>query len=130
MMAPRVMLAKGRGTMVASLQGMLPNPNPAGPGPSEGDAEVTNWQWAYRGGRKVVVGVLGLTLVLIGLAMVVLPGPAFVVLPAGLAVLSLEFAFARRWLRRLRAMARRATTSARLSRAPGAPDEAPPPTQL
>ena len=97
---------------------MPSNPNSSSPGPSEGDAEVSNWQWAYRGGRKVVVGILGLTLVLIGLAMVVLPGPAFVVLPAGLAMLSLEFAFARRWLRRLRAMARRAMTSARLSREP------------
>jgi hypothetical protein len=34
--------------------------------------------------------------------MIVLPGPAFIVIPAGLAILGIEFAFARRWLRRLR----------------------------
>ena len=38
--------------------------------------------------------VLGLVLVLGGLAMLVLPGPAFVVIPIGLAILSLEFAWA------------------------------------
>jgi uncharacterized protein (TIGR02611 family) len=43
----------------------------------------------------VVVGVL---LVAGGVAMLVLPGPAFVVIPIGLAVLSLEFAWAGRLL--------------------------------
>jgi len=38
--------------------------------------------------------VIGFTLVLAGLAMLVLPGPAFLVIPIGLAVLSLEFAWA------------------------------------
>jgi len=48
--------------------------------------------------RSVVVRalyvVIGFTLVLGGLAMLVLPGPAFLVIPIGLAVLSLEFAWA------------------------------------
>jgi tellurite resistance protein TerC len=34
--------------------------------------------------------------------MIVLPGPAFVVIPAGLAILGLEFAWARHTLRALR----------------------------
>jgi uncharacterized protein (TIGR02611 family) len=38
--------------------------------------------------------VLGVLLVLGGTAMLVLPGPAFVVIPIGLAILSLEFAWA------------------------------------
>ena len=38
--------------------------------------------------------VLGLVLVIGGTAMLVLPGPAFVVIPIGLAILSLEFAWA------------------------------------
>jgi len=38
--------------------------------------------------------IVGLTLVLGGVAMLVLPGPAFVVIPVGLAILSLEFAWA------------------------------------
>jgi tellurite resistance protein TerC len=31
--------------------------------------------------------------------MIALPGPAFIVIPAGLGILALEFAWARRWLR-------------------------------
>jgi tellurite resistance protein TerC len=38
----------------------------------------------------------------IGLAMVVLPGPAIVVIPAGLAILATEFAWARYLLRRMK----------------------------
>lgn len=54
---------------------------------------------AYRLARRVVVAGIGGSVVLIGVALIVLPGPAFVVIPAGLGILSLEFAFARRWLR-------------------------------
>jgi tellurite resistance protein TerC len=55
--------------------------------------------------RRIVVALIGGTLLIIGFAMVVLPGPALVVIPAGLAILGLEFAWARRWLARLRAQA-------------------------
>jgi tellurite resistance protein TerC len=34
--------------------------------------------------------------------MIVLPGPAFVVIPAGLAILGIEFAWARIWLKRVK----------------------------
>jgi uncharacterized protein (TIGR02611 family) len=54
--------------------------------------------------RPVVVRVLyivvGFTLLLGGVAMLVLPGPAFLVIPIGLALLSLEFAWAERLLER------------------------------
>ena len=43
---------------------------------------------------------LGFTVLLGGLAMLVLPGPAFVVIPIGLALLSLEFAWAEKLLER------------------------------
>jgi tellurite resistance protein TerC len=56
----------------------------------------------YAAARKVVVGVVGGTVVLIGIALLFLPGPAFLVIPIGLAILGLEFAWARRWLRRVR----------------------------
>lgn len=56
----------------------------------------------YQAARKVVVGVVGGTVILCGVAMLVLPGPALVVIPVGLAILAIEFAWARRWLRRLR----------------------------
>jgi len=42
--------------------------------------------------------VMGFTVLLAGIAMLVLPGPAFVVIPIGLAILSLEFAWAARLL--------------------------------
>ena len=57
---------------------------------------------AYRNARRVVIGVVGGTVLLIGLVLVVLPGPAFVVIPIGLGILSLEFAWARIWLDKIR----------------------------
>ena len=48
--------------------------------------------------RRVVVAIVGMTVLLFGVALIVLPGPAFVVIPLGLAILATEFAWARRWL--------------------------------
>ncbi len=59
----------------------------------------------YSWARRIVVAVIGGSIVLIGIAMIVLPGPAIVVIPLGLGVLGLEFAWARYWLRKLRATA-------------------------
>jgi len=56
----------------------------------------------YRTARKIVIGVVGGSVVAIGVAMIVLPGPAFVVIPLGLAILGVEFAWARHWLRVVR----------------------------
>lgn len=53
----------------------------------------------YKIARRIVIAVVGFTVLLIGIAMMVLPGPALVVIPAGLAILSVEFVWARRWLR-------------------------------
>ena len=50
--------------------------------------------------RKFVVGVTGFTVLLVGICLLVLPGPAFIVIPAGLAILATEFIWARRWLRK------------------------------
>jgi hypothetical protein len=50
--------------------------------------------------RKFIVALIGSTILLIGLALVVLPGPAVVVIPVGLAILASEFAWARRIIRR------------------------------
>ncbi|MEZ4331236.1 MAG: PGPGW domain-containing protein [Myxococcota bacterium] len=52
--------------------------------------------------RRLIVTVVGLTILLAGFALIFLPGPAFVVIPVGLAVLALEFEWARRLLRRAR----------------------------
>ena len=68
------------------------------------------WQFAslgWRQARRVVVFVLGMTVLILGVLMIVAPGPAILVIPAGLAILATEFVWARRWLRAVR---RRAQT--------------------
>jgi uncharacterized protein (TIGR02611 family) len=55
--------------------------------------------------RRVIVSVVGATVLLIGIALLVLPGPAFVVIPVGLAILATEYAWARRWLKKARRFA-------------------------
>mgnify|MGYP000678174107 CR=1 FL=1 len=54
---------------------------------------------AVRAVRRAVVLVVGLTVVTLGVIMLVTPGPAFVVIPLGLAILAIEFVWARRALR-------------------------------
>ena len=49
-------------------------------------------------GTRIVVGIVGGLVTLVGIIMLVTPGPAFVLIPLGLAILATEFAFARRWL--------------------------------
>ena len=61
----------------------------------------------FRTARRVAIAAVGSTVVLAGVAMVLLPGPAIVVIPAGLAILATEFVWARRLLRRVRRRARR-----------------------
>jgi uncharacterized protein (TIGR02611 family) len=62
----------------------------------------------WRVARKVVVAVIGATVLALGVALIVLPGPAVVVIPLGLAILGTEFLWARRLLQRLRDSANRA----------------------
>src|SRR5438874_13419933 len=50
--------------------------------------------------KRVIVSVVGVTVLLIGIALLVLPGPAFIVIPVGLAILATEYAWARRWLKK------------------------------
>ena len=50
---------------------------------------------------------MGFTVLLIGVAMLVLPGPAVVVVPIGLAILATEFVWARRMLNRMKQAAGR-----------------------
>ena len=55
--------------------------------------------------KRIVIAVIGGTVTLIGIALIVLPGPAFVVIPIGLSILATEFFWARRWLNKARQMA-------------------------
>ena len=52
--------------------------------------------------KRIIVGVIGGTVTLIGIALIVLPGPAFIVIPIGLSILATEFLWAKRWLRKAR----------------------------
>jgi tellurite resistance protein TerC len=54
--------------------------------------------------RKLIIAIIGGTVLLIGVALIVLPGPAFIVIPIGLAILATEFAWARRAVSRAKAM--------------------------
>jgi hypothetical protein len=51
----------------------------------------------YRTAKRVVRVVVGFTLLLIGIALIFLPGPASVVIPIALVILAGEFVWAR-WL--------------------------------
>lgn len=56
----------------------------------------------YKAARRIAIAVVGSTVLVVGIALIVLPGPAIVVIPIGLAILSVEFAWARMWLRKVR----------------------------
>ena len=61
--------------------------------------------------RRVVVAVVGGTIFLVGVAMIVLPGPAFIVIPLGLAILATEFVWARWLLSRIKGKASQVTSA-------------------
>jgi uncharacterized protein (TIGR02611 family) len=52
--------------------------------------------------RRIVIAVVGFTLVLLGIAMIVTPGPGWLVILLGLSVLSIEFVWARHLLKRIK----------------------------
>lgn len=61
---------------------------------------------SYYVARRILIGVVGVSVILVGVIMTVTPGPAIVVIPVGLAILALEFAWARRLLRLFRVRSR------------------------
>ncbi len=71
------------------------------------------WRFILRSGKRIAVFVLGMALVVAGVAMLVLPGPGIVVIIAGLAVLATEFAWAERMLDSAKRHAAKAATKAK-----------------
>lgn len=63
--------------------------------------------------RRVIVAVVGTTIVLIGVALLVLPGPGLVVISLGLALLATEFVWARALLKKAQAAVARTTQKVR-----------------
>ena len=76
--------------------------------------------------RRVAVLLLGGALIVAGIVMIALPGPAFVVIPIGLAVLATEFEIARRWRDSLLRFIQRRYALARSRRRSRPPTERPP----
>ena len=69
--------------------------------------------WIGRSSKRIAVTIVGFTLVVAGLAMLVLPGPGLLVIIAGLAVLATEYAWARRALDETKRRAQRAAKKVR-----------------
>ena len=59
----------------------------------------------YKLAKRIVIGIVGGSVLVVGVLMIVLPGPALLVIPVGLGILGLEFAWARSWLRKAKTKA-------------------------
>jgi uncharacterized protein (TIGR02611 family) len=72
------------------------------PGLAAGSARSSRLRRALRVSRKIVVAAAGGGVLVLGVALIVLPGPAIVVIPLGLGLLATEFRWAARLLRWLK----------------------------
>ena len=52
--------------------------------------------------KRLIVAIIGTTTLVVGIAMIFLPGPAIIVIPAALGILATEFAWARKMLQTVR----------------------------
>jgi hypothetical protein len=57
--------------------------------------------------KGLITATIGFTIVLIGIALLFLPGPALVIIPFGLGILATEFLWAKRLLQKIRKTIRR-----------------------
>src|SRR5436189_6485776 len=64
--------------------------------------ENLSWMPNVRWLKRAIVAVVGSTALLVGIAMIVLPGPALLIIPIGLAILASEFVWAARLLHRFK----------------------------
>ncbi|MFO1501206.1 MAG: PGPGW domain-containing protein [Verrucomicrobiota bacterium] len=60
-----------------------------------------------RRAKRIIIAVVGGTVLLLGVIMIFLPGPAILIIPGGLAILATEFEWARRWLNKCRRLLKR-----------------------
>jgi len=82
----------------------------------------------YRAARRIAIAVMGTTVVLLGVAMLVLPGPGILTIILGLMLLGVEFAFARRWVERVKKKTGQAVVYARSRARRSGPPPTPPET--
>lgn len=52
--------------------------------------------------KRLWIAIIGGTVLIFGIVLIVLPGPAFIVIPAGLAILATEFAWAGHGLQKIK----------------------------
>ena len=67
----------------------------------------------YKQIRKLVIFLIGTSVVLIGCVLFFTPGPAIIVIPVGLAVLATEFIWAKRLLKKFKETTSSITKSAK-----------------
>ena len=67
----------------------------------------------YKQIRKMVVFLIGISIVLIGCVLFFTPGPAIIVIPVGLAVLATEFIWAKRLFKKFKETTSSITRSAK-----------------
>lgn len=60
---------------------------------------------AYRMAKRIAIGIVGGTVLVMGIVMMVTPGPGIAGILVGLGILGLEFAWARIWLKKIKARA-------------------------
>lgn len=71
---------------------------PAPKSPTQHSVTTAALLATWRTMRRLFILLIGLTVLLLGVVMVVTPGPSILVIPLGLMILGIEFAWARRWL--------------------------------
>lgn len=64
---------------------------------------------SHREVKRVIVMVVGMTMLTIGVILLVLPGPGLLIIALGLTILAVEFVWARHWLARVREMTAKAS---------------------
>jgi uncharacterized protein (TIGR02611 family) len=57
----------------------------------------------YKVAKRIAIGVVGGTVLVMGVIMIVTPGPGIAGILLGLGILGIEFAWARIWLKRIKA---------------------------
>jgi len=67
----------------------------------------------YKQIRKLVIFLIGISIVLIGCVLFFTPGPAIIVIPVGLAVLATEFIWAKKLLKKFKETTSSITQSAK-----------------
>jgi tellurite resistance protein TerC len=60
------------------------------------------YDFTYVGFRRIIITLLGVSVLIIGFIFIVTPGPAIIVIPAGLAILASEFVWARLLLKKMK----------------------------